>query len=77
MPLILKIGAGFGLMGVSVLIADCVMLHCTKDRKMFQKMKELDIKETVSILEPNNNNNNNNNDVDLNLLSNSIDIVRL
>jgi hypothetical protein len=74
MPLILKIGAGFGLMGVSVLIADCVMLHCTKDRKMFQKMKELDIKETVSILEPNNNNNNN---VDLNLLSNSIDIVRL
>ena len=74
MPLILKIGAGFGLMGVSVLIADCVMLHCTKDIKMFQKMKELDIKETVSILEPNNNNNNN---VDLNLLSNSIDIVRL
>lgn len=49
-----KIGAGFGLMGVSVLIADCVMLHCTKDRKMFQKMKELDINENVSLVDHSN-----------------------
>lgn len=41
-------------MGVSVLIADCVMLHCTKDRKMFQKMKELDIKESVSLIDSTN-----------------------
>lgn len=54
MPLMVKIGAGFGLMGVSVLIADCVMLHCTKDRKMFQKMKELDINENVSLVDHSN-----------------------
>ena len=29
--------------GISVLIADCVMLHCTKNRKYFARMKELDI----------------------------------
>ena len=75
MPLILKIGAGFGLMGVSVLIADCVMLHCTKDRKMFQKMKELDMKENIPLTEPNTTNNNNN--AEAHLLSNSVDIVRL
>jgi hypothetical protein len=46
----LTIGAGFGLMSISVLIADCVMLHCTKDRKFFQQMKELDINEN-SIIE--------------------------
>lgn len=42
-PLMLTIGAGFGLMSISVLVADCVMLHFTKDRKLFQKMKELEI----------------------------------
>lgn len=31
------------LKGISVLVADCVMLHCTKDRKYFAKMKELDV----------------------------------
>jgi P2X purinoceptor 4 len=41
-PLMLTIGAGFGLMSLTVIIADCVMLHCTKDRKTFQKMKEYD-----------------------------------
>ena len=51
MPLTVKIGAGFGLMGVSVLIADCVMLHCTKDRKYFQKMKELDVKEGLNFVD--------------------------
>jgi hypothetical protein len=42
----LTIGAGFGLMSLTVIIADCVMLHCTKDKKIFQKMKELDLKDT-------------------------------
>lgn len=42
-PLMLTIGAGIGLMSISVLVADCVMLHCTKDRKYFAKMKELDV----------------------------------
>jgi len=45
----LTIGAGFGLMSLSVIIADCVMLHCTKDRNFFKKMKEFDLKEGISI----------------------------
>ncbi len=49
MPLMLTIGAGFGLMSLSVIIADCVMLHCTKDRNFFKKMKELDLKENQPI----------------------------
>ena len=53
-PLMLTIGAGFGLMSLTVIIADCVMLHCTKDKKIFQKMKELDLKDTSinSFVEP-------------------------
>lgn len=50
-PLMLTIGAGFGLMSISVLIADCVMLNCTKDRKFFQKMKELSIRDGLSFVE--------------------------
>lgn len=42
-PLMMTIGTGFGLMSISVLIADCVMLHCTKKRKYFQKVKEIDL----------------------------------
>lgn len=42
-PLMMTIGAGLGLMSISVLIADCVMLHCTKKRKYFQKVKEIDL----------------------------------
>lgn len=49
MPLMLTIGAGFGLMSLSVIIADCVMLHCTKDRNFFKKMKELDLKEDAPV----------------------------
>ena len=50
----LTIGAGFGLMSLTVIIADCVMLHCTKDKKIFQKMKELDLKDNSisSLVEP-------------------------
>ena len=48
-PLMLTIGAGLGLMSISVLVADCVMLHCTKDRKFFQKMKELDVKKGLLV----------------------------
>lgn len=39
-PLMLTTGAGLGLMSISVIVADCVMLHCTKERKYYQKMKE-------------------------------------
>ncbi len=55
-PLMLTIGAGFGLMSLTVIIADCVMLHCTKDKKIFQKMKELDLKDTSisTLVEPDN-----------------------
>jgi hypothetical protein len=47
----LTIGAGFGLMSISVIVADCVMLHCTKEKKLYQKMKELDIKEEKGAIE--------------------------
>ena len=43
----LTIGAGFGLMSLSVIIADCVMLHCTKNKSLYQKIKELDLKDDV------------------------------
>jgi hypothetical protein len=42
-PLMLTIGAGFGLMSMTVLLADCIMLHCTKNRKVYQQLKELDL----------------------------------
>lgn len=34
-------------MSISILIADCVMLNCTKEKDIFKKMKELDIKEEI------------------------------
>ncbi|CAF1057371.1 unnamed protein product [Brachionus calyciflorus] len=58
-PLMMTIGAGLGLMSISVLIADCVMLHCTKERKYFQKVKELDL----NFVDTNHNNNNNNHSI--------------
>jgi P2X purinoceptor 4 len=51
LPLMLTIGAGIGLMSISVLIADCVLLHFTKEKKLFQKMKEIDVKESININE--------------------------
>jgi hypothetical protein len=35
------------MMSISILIADCVMLNCTKEKDIFKKMKELDIKEEI------------------------------
>ena len=43
-PLMLSIGAGLGLMSLSVIVADCVMLHCTSNKKFYQEIKELDVK---------------------------------
>lgn len=43
-----SIGAGFGLMSLSVIVADCVMLHCTKNKSLYQKIKELDIKDDIN-----------------------------
>lgn len=48
-PLMLTIGAGFGLMSLSVIVADCVMLHCTKNKSLYQKIKELDLNEEIPL----------------------------
>ncbi len=45
LPLMLTIGAGVGLMSISVVIADCVLLNFTQKKKIFQKLKELDVKD--------------------------------
>ena len=39
MPLTMTLGGGLGLMSISVIIAELVMLHCTKEKKLYQKMK--------------------------------------
>ena len=44
-PLMITIGAGLGLMSLSVLVADCVLLNFTNKKKLYQKLKELDAKE--------------------------------
>ena len=41
----ITVGAGFGLLGFSVLIADCVLLNFTQKKKLFQKLKAVDAKE--------------------------------
>jgi hypothetical protein len=43
--LMITIGAGFGLLGFSVLIADCILLNFTQKKKLFQKLKAVDAKE--------------------------------
>ncbi len=58
-PLMLKIGAGLGLMSVTFVIADCVMLYCPcasrSERKYYRKIKRLNTKEIKnSKLSPNN-----------------------
>jgi len=45
----LTIGAGFGLMSISVIVADCVMLHCTKDKKLYQQVKKLKVDESINV----------------------------
>ena len=42
----LTIGTGFGLMSLSVIIADCVMLYCTKNKSLYQKIKEINVKDS-------------------------------
>lgn len=49
-PLMMTIGTGFGLMSISVIVADCVMLHCTKKKSLYQKIKEFDLKEKDTML---------------------------
>lgn len=46
----MTIGTGFGLMSISVIVADCVMLHCTKKKSLYQKIKEFDLKERETML---------------------------
>lgn len=43
-PLMLTTGAGIGLMSLTAFFGDYVLLNCTKNKKMFQKVKELDLK---------------------------------
>ncbi len=40
----LTTGAGIGLMSLTAFFGDYVLLNCTKNKKMFQKVKELDLK---------------------------------
>ncbi|RNA03750.1 P2X purinoceptor 4, partial [Brachionus plicatilis] len=42
-PLMLTIGAGIGLMSISVILADCVLLNFTKKKRFYQEIKELDV----------------------------------
>lgn len=44
-PLMTTIGSGLGLMGISVVFADCIMRNFSKKKEIFQKMKEIDMKE--------------------------------
>ncbi len=39
MPLTMTLGGGVGLMSLSVIIADVVMLYCTKEKRLYQKIK--------------------------------------
>ena len=43
--LMITIGAGFGLLGLSVLISDCILLNFTQKKKLFKKLKAVDAKE--------------------------------
>ena len=47
-----KIGAGLGLMSITFVIADCVMLYCPcasrKERKYYKQIKRLNAKEVLS-----------------------------
>jgi len=44
-PLMTTLGSGLGLMGISVVFADCIMRNFSKKKDIFQKMKEVDMKE--------------------------------
>ena len=46
-PLSISIGAGVGILSISSYIADCVMLNCTKNKRLFQQIKQLDMKDVV------------------------------
>ena len=37
--------SGFGLLGLSVLISDCILLNFTQKKKLFKKLKAVDAKE--------------------------------
>ena len=52
MPLSLTIGGGIGLMSLSVVIADMVMLYCTKEKKVYQRIKSKKMQgQVIKILE--------------------------
>lgn len=44
-PFIKQFGTGIGLMSISVILADCVMLNFSKKRSLFQKYKRLYLRE--------------------------------
>lgn len=46
-PLMLTIGAGIGLMSISVILADCVLLNFTKKKRFYQEIKELDVDKII------------------------------
>lgn len=49
----ITIGAGIGLLGFSVLIADCILLNFTHNKKIFQKLKEISASDELKKSTPN------------------------
>ncbi len=41
-PLLLTTGAGIGLLALPTIIADFILLNCTKKRKLYRNLKEYD-----------------------------------
>jgi hypothetical protein len=49
--MMMSIGSGAGLMSISVIVADVVMLYFTKERKLFLKMKDIDVDRARKLIE--------------------------
>ncbi len=47
LPLFLSLGSGIGLLTLCNIVADYCMLNFTSKRKIFQKVKQLDLKEKI------------------------------
>lgn len=48
-PLMLTIGAGLGLLSLATIVADCMLVTCTKKREIYKKLKEHDSIEEIKI----------------------------
>lgn len=50
LPFMITVGAGFGLMSISSILADCVLLNFTEKRKLFYKVKEINANKAIKNL---------------------------